>query len=233
MISTLLYTVFSIVLLLGVSVFFIVALVKAFSKKTTGWIVTAVLTGLVGLGMVVVAIAGVVVGVSRTASESAKLNQVLKTKNGGFQVTVPGSWKPLPDLNPSAEIVAGNMAREQYLMIFVEPDESIAIDLSRLLEATAERMAAKLSDSSVGEATSLTIDGHPALRCRITGKRDGIDLAYLHTCLKRDGQIIQLICWTLARREAGAFPIYEQVTATFRRAVGAADAPAAPGAGSR
>src|SRR5687768_14499267 len=92
-------------LCIGTLVFFIVALVKAFTRKTTGWIITAVAVGLLGAVMVVVAASSAVMFIARKASENGEMTKVLKSKDNKYEIKVPTSWKQMPDLNPQAEIV--------------------------------------------------------------------------------------------------------------------------------
>src|SRR5687767_13648569 len=78
---------------LAVLAFFIVALVRAFTKKTKGWIFTAVIMGVLGL-FIVVGSAGVAVKmISSAISKSAQSTQVLTSKDGAHRISAPSSWK--------------------------------------------------------------------------------------------------------------------------------------------
>src|SRR5215213_6567727 len=89
---------------LGTLVFFVVALVKAFTRKTTGWIITAIVMGLLSALMAVSAAASVAMAISRKAAENGKITKVLKSKDNKYKIVVPTSWKSMPDLNPQASI---------------------------------------------------------------------------------------------------------------------------------
>jgi hypothetical protein len=213
-------------LLLGVGgvVFFIVAVVKAFTRKTKGWIVAAVVMGVLGLFVVGGMMAAAIWGASRAVSADTQLTQVLSSKESPYRISVPASWKPMPELNAEAALAAGHGHRELYLIVLIEEKSTVGVDLSRYMSFTSDRMAGVLRESNLGELTELEISGHSAQRRSVTGRAEGVSLAYLHTCVETDQHLVQLICWTLAGREATAFPIFEKVAATFR-ANGAPPAP--------
>jgi hypothetical protein len=200
---------------LGTLVFFIVALVKAFTRKTTGWIITAVAMGLMGAAMAVVMASSLVMFIARKASENGEMTKVLKARDNKYQVTVPTSWKQMPDLNPQAEIVAGNVFNEQYLMVLIEEKSELKMDLAAYMTSTSDRMESILEGGKQGAPTTLSISGHPAMRRTITGKTESVNIAYLHTCVETGEHLVQIICWTLSGRQAKAFPTFEQVAATF------------------
>jgi hypothetical protein len=202
-------------LCLGILVFFVVALVKAFTRKTAGWIITSVVMGLLSALMAVSAAASVAMAISRKASENGEITKVLKSKDNKYKIMVPTSWRSLPDLNPQATMAAGNVFNEQYLMVLIEDKSTLKMDLAGYMTSTADRMESMLKDGRQGESAAVTISGHPALRRSITGEAEGVKLAYLHTCVDTDESLVQIICWTLAGREKKAFPTFEQVAATF------------------
>jgi acyl carrier protein len=203
----------------GLLAFFIVALVKAFTRKTTGWIVTAVVMGLLGLATILGSAATAIVKMSRLDSDGAKLTKVLTSKEGGHQITVPATWISMPNLNSQAEIGAGNGLKEHYVIVLIEDKATVGADLGTYMKFTADRMTASLEQGHQGDLSELTISGYPAQRRRITGRSKGaksMNVVYLHTCIETDRHLVQILFWTLAGREDAAIPVFEKVAATFR-----------------
>lgn len=205
----------SFVLALALAIFFIVALVRASSAKTKGWIIVCVVTGLLAVAAFGVAGKFGVQEVQKFIVEGARVEKPMIGKNGRFKMTVPNNWSAMPKLNPIADIAAGNLLLEQYLMLIAEPKDEVGTGLEEFAKIVTAQMRAKLGNPQQGEFEKLAIGGFPALRCRIAGKAEGIDIVYLHTSVETPDSLCQVLCWTLAPREQTAFPIFEKVAATF------------------
>jgi acyl carrier protein len=200
---------------IGGFVFFIIALIKAFTKRTPGWIITAAVMGVISLLLLASIVASAVAGVARATSGISKATKVLVTKDGRHQITVPASWSSMPELNAEAGIAAASVLREQYLIVILEERSEVEVGLVSYMEYTSDRMASLLKSSSQGKLTQLSIGGFPAQQRRITGQTEGVNLAYLHTCVATNEHLVQLIGWTLAGREDTAFPVLEKVVTSF------------------
>ena len=202
---------------IGFIIFAIIAVVKAFTKKTTGWIVTACLSGLLMIGIlgafVVAVVAGVVTAVNSASGNSPNIQ--LSSKDGIYSFDVPSAWKEMPKLNPAASLGAGNGLREQYLMLFVDSKEDFKGSLESFSKLVTERIAKKMQGSALGEVKHLTINGHPAHQRRISGTANNLGLVYLHTSVELPDSYCQILCWTLTSKESTAFPVFEKVIPTF------------------
>jgi hypothetical protein len=203
---------------MGLFIFAIVAIVKAFTKKTTGWIVTACVCGLMMLGMLGLAIAGVVAGIAAGVNKAgtSSLTRQIVSKDGRYSFDVPPIWKEMPQLNAEASLAAGYGLREQYMMLIVDSRKDFSGSLNDFSKLVTERIGQKMKGAVLGESQSLTVNGHPALRKRITGSTQNINLVYLHTSVELPDSYCQILCWTLESRESTAFPIYERVIQTFK-----------------
>jgi hypothetical protein len=218
---------------LGILVFFIVALVKAFTRKTAGWIITAVVLGLCSAVTIVGGVATALVKISQLDTDNIKLNKIMTSKAGGHQISVPATWSSMPNLNPQAEIGAGNGLKEHYVIVFIEDKTTVGVGLTSYMKITTDRMTDSLDQGRQGDLSELTISGYPAQRRRITGRfKDvkGLNVVYLQTCVETDRHLVQILCWTIAGREDAAIPLFEKVAATFR-ATGKTTSEDAPSSG--
>jgi acyl carrier protein len=198
----------------GGIIFFIVAVVKACTKKTTGWIVASVIVGVLGLLIVASTGAAFVAGITRALVERGKSKE-LTTPDGMHRIVVPGPWKAMPELNREAQIAAAYPRREEYVVVFVERKLNSTMILADYANATADAMVAKLKNGALGKLTELTVGKFPAMRRRLTGRLERHDVAFHHTCVDMPDHLVQVLCWTLANRETTAFPVFEKIAASF------------------
>lgn len=213
--TALIVTGISFVVGLALAIFFIVALVRATSTKAKGWVIACVASGVLTLSAFGVAAKFGVQEVQKFIVEGARIEKPMIGKSGRFRMTVPNNWSPMPKLNAIADIAAGNLLLEQYLMVIAEPKDEVGMGLEEFAKTVTEQMRTKLEKPQQGEFAKLALGTFPALRCRIAGKAEGIDIVYLHTSVETPDHLCQVLCWTLAPREQTAFPIFEKVAATF------------------
>lgn len=202
-------------LVVGGIVFFIVALVKAFTRKTKGWIITAVLTGVLGILLMISAVVVAAFNISKTVAEGRKITRQLVSKDGRHRIVVPGSWKAMSDLNEEADVSAGNLFAEQYVVVLAEAKEKVGTGLDTYSRLAADSIAGTLEQATQGEVSEHLVSGHRALRRQISGRINRLDVIYLHTCVETQEHLTQILCWTLKGRETRTLPIFEQVTATY------------------
>src|SRR5688500_13575711 len=103
--------------MVGGGIFFLVALIKAITQKTRGWIIGAIVSGVIalagvfgGLGMAVNKLAKV----AKAQKEQGERKKRLSANNGQLRLEVPGSWKELPELHEAASLAAGDTFKGQY-----------------------------------------------------------------------------------------------------------------------
>ena len=199
------------VLALAILVFAITAIVKAFTRKTTGWIITAILMALLSLAVLA---GGAAFGLSRVVGSMK--DKKLTSPDGRYSIEVPAAWLSLPDLHEDASIAAGNVFNSQFLTVITESKADLQqMDLAAYAALTTENMAKNLTGSQLGDFESVTISGHPALRRRVAGTTEGLQLVYHHTSVDTGDSLTQIMCWTIAPKEETAFPVFEKVAATF------------------
>ncbi len=197
---------------MGLFVFGIVAIVKACTRQTAGWVVTAVITTLLAIGAV--GGAGVMAFI-KMAEAADKVERRLTSKDGRFSLAVPSSWKSSPGLNENAVIGAAHRLREQYVIVIPSSKEESGPSMAAFAKELTENFGHTVDGVKLGEFTNLTINGMPALRRKIEGKVEGLGAVYLHTTVETPDSYCQVLCWTLAGREKTAFPVFEKVAASF------------------
>lgn len=200
---------------LALMVAMIVCLVMALRKRTTGWIVAAAVSGLLTVGVIGIAVMAALTGVVSAVAKMDQIDQRVASPDQKYALTVPHSWRAMNEINAKASIATGNGLKEQYLMVISESKDGFTGTLSDYAQTVTENIAAKASNAQSGDLEQVTVNGKNALRRRITGKIEGLDIAYMHTSLETDDQWCQLICWTLAPREKIAFPVFEKVVNTL------------------
>ncbi|MEQ1861804.1 MAG: hypothetical protein ABMA13_17945 [Chthoniobacteraceae bacterium] len=202
-------------LCIGLTFAAIAAVIAAFVKRTKGWIIAASIVS-------VVAFAGLAVGGAfafreiRAAAQAKTARKPIVSEDGWVSLQIPGAWKSLPDLNRESMLKAGNVFAEEYLMVFSDPRTDFTGTLDEFATLTTDRMRGQLQNSSAAEAHPLTIDGLRAIRTLFEGTTGKVRISYLHTSIETPDGFHQIVQWTLPSKKAKAFPIFEEVAASFR-----------------
>lgn len=201
-------------LLAGTFGFFIFAVVKAFTRRTTGWIITAVTLAVLGLGGVVASVVGFAFLINAEVGK-AKTEKALTSEDGRHSISVPGNWKSMPDLHEEADIKAGNEFAGRYAIVFVESKEDLDMSLVEYAEFIADDMRESAGDTSTRDPHQMVVGGFPAVRHRISGTVDGIKITYHHTCVETPTSLCQIMCWSLKSDEKSAKPVFDKVAESF------------------
>lgn len=208
---------------IGGGIFFIIATIKAFTRKTPGWIIGSILSGIVALGGLLGA-AGVAVNsvakAAKTHREAKAKKDRISSPDGKVGISVPGNWKPIPNLNEAASISAGNEFLEQYAVIIENPKSDFAGDLKDFDEQVTGMISGNLQDPEVSEAEDRMIGEYPALHRRIFGISDKIRVVYLMSSVETADGFYQILTWTLPSREESAAPILQEVIDSFSSEAG-------------
>lgn len=203
---------------LGGGVFFIVALVKAFKSKTRGWVIAAVISGLVAflglVGSIGLAVQGISKGVLAMRAEAAKKKRVI-AKDGGYEIEVPGDWKEMPELNEAAGIIAGHTFRGQYVLIIRNLKTDFVGDLADFDDQSTNLLAENLTDSGISGREVRNVGSYPGRYSRITGITDNMSLVYHSASVETDHAFYQLLAWTLPSREVVAMPVFQEIFDSF------------------
>lgn len=205
------------VLMIAIPVLFIVSLILAIVKKSKGWTIAAVISGLLGLGLIGVSAFMAFKGVSEAIEESGN-PKVLQGAEGTFEITVPGHWSEQDLQTPDASLQAGNLFREEYLVVIHEPKADFDPDftIDDYAEVIGDIVSEGTENIDRGQVSTLEIQGLPARRYRLEGSVDGIRIVYLMTFVETADRFYQLMMWTLPSKEEAAFAHFEEAAANFR-----------------
>ncbi len=196
---------------------FILALVMALVKKTRGWIIAAVVTGVVGLFMVLGGVGfGVFLGLSEAKKQSVPMD--FATENGSATVTGGPGWKVLEIGSEDADLGIGNIFSEQYLVVLAEPKANFpdGYDLEAFAELAYGQFAQTLTEIAAADPVSVSHQAIPRLRREISAKSDGIGVFYLIDYAEGRDHYYQVMSWTLREREAAGRPVLESALNSFR-----------------
>jgi len=200
---------------LGGGIFFIIALIKAITKKTKGWIIGAVVSALLAMFGVVGLIgmaASTIAKLAKTASEKKK---TVASKDGRIRIEVPATWREMPDLHEDAQVQAGNAFLEQYGMVLEDLKSDYAGSLQEFDALVIGQMKEKMVGCEVSEPESRPIGSYPALHRRLTGTIDNIRVVYHVACVETDAGFYQIMRWTTPSRESSAEPFFREIADSF------------------
>lgn len=218
--------VFAVILMLLVPAVFILCLVQLVRTKKRGWLV-----GLICSAVPVLIFAGLVVfGAYQAIVSSAKTTPpgsfgsrplpaggVVSPDGGGFSMETPENWKLLANLHEEAGLQAGNLFREEYLIVLTEAKEDFGGGIVDFADLTAGNMVDSLADAKVSEVREFELDGMPAVQRKISGTVDLVKIVYLHTALESDTRYHQVLAWTVKSKESSAIPVFEDAVKTIRK----------------
>jgi|GEM_PF-2289 len=202
--------------LFGLLIFTLVAIVFACLRRTRGWIITATVSMLVSFaGLSIGAIAGWKALRSVAATQSALTSVV--SEDGWISMEIPRRWSELESLHEEANLKVGDPMAEEYMIVLSEPwTAKDGVTLEKFASTARTALLESLEHGQEGAAQTLTIQGYPALRCRLSGSAAGVEVCYLHTSVQTPDGLHQIVQWTLPGRESRAWPLFEQVAASFR-----------------
>ncbi len=142
----------------------------------------------------------------------------LKSKDGKYQITVPGNMSEAPSLNKDAQITAANRFSELYVFVLTnkKSDYGSAPTLDRHADVLREATLKELSNGDSTTPEKITIDGNEARRYRITGQRDGVKLAYFMTVIETEDYFHHIWTWTEGSKATENEPILNRIADSFR-----------------
>lgn len=217
--------------LIGGGIFFVIALVKSFTRQTRGWIIGAVvsgilaLVGLVGLVGVMANFVSKGVVAAREARASKPKTKSLASPDGHFQIQVPVDWKPMPELNEGASLGAGNFFDDQYVIVGETLRSDFAGSLEDFAQPSVEELLDSVEDEQVSGPEKRDVKQYPAIHYKVTGKVGLVRLVYFHTSLETPHAFYQIMAWTLPSKESEAEPVFRGIVESFSPASKAAVTP--------
>ena len=136
------------------------------------------------------------------------------SEDGRFHLHVPGNWKDDEELGTDSAIHLSARMREQYLLVNAFPRGS-EVKLKDWATAVNEQMSANVENFTPGVFEESNSGEFPGLHTKVTGRVDGVDVAYHVTYLQLPEEFVYILCWTLKGRERTAFPVFDKVVASF------------------
>jgi hypothetical protein len=133
-----------------------------------------------------------------------------------FAVEMPASWSLRSDLNDVADLQMGNPFKEAYAIVISENkmdfDEMTLQDHSDL---TRSMIGHNLRNYHESDQEVLDIGGNQALRYRLTGSVDGLNIIYWHITIETQNHYHQMLMWSLKSKFAQNQDDFESVLQSF------------------
>jgi hypothetical protein len=211
-------TVLVVVALLGGGIFFVIAMVKATTAKSRGWIIGVVVSGLVALcGLLGAAgLAARSLGKVIQSNKAAAERKIrLVSDDGRYRIEVPGTWKSMRELNEEAGIAAGNAIREQYVLVIENPKSDYVGDLDSFDELTVELISDNLEKPELSDSEDRPVGSYPARHRRLVGTTENVRIVYQLASIETDDAFYQLMMWTVPSREAASKEVFREVVDSF------------------
>jgi len=118
--------------------------------------------------------------------------------NQSFSVIMPSSWSLRNDLNDVADLQMGNPFKEAYTIIISENKMDFDdISLEGHSELTRSMIKQGLKNCHESNEEFLDIGGNRAVRYRLTGTMDGLNIVYWHVTLETEDHYHQMLLWSL------------------------------------
>lgn len=140
------------------------------------------------------------------------------TIHGHADIRVADGWVPLKGLMDVAELEAGSLEAEQYVVV-IRNERSDFDDTMNLALFSELVIRAYLENGELAEVTEVTIGDLAARKHVISSAAKGASM-YLHLyAIEGKRGFYQLVFWTLPSRHDAAIPVFDEVAATFRELV--------------
>ncbi|MFK7851395.1 MAG: hypothetical protein AB8D78_10495 [Akkermansiaceae bacterium] len=214
----------AVILMLGIPILFVFCLVKLVKTKKRAWLFGLIACSLPLLGFLALIAYGAYSGIKASttrakaiASTAIVSEETVDVRDSDLSVVLPVGWSVLKDLNPEAELGAGNLAKEEYFVMMTESKIDFAGDLAEYAEITGGNMIAELENSNATILENVTINGISGIQREISGTIDNVNIVYLHTALETPEYYHQAIGWTLKSRKGSAFPVIKKVTESITK----------------
>lgn len=211
----------SIILFIGIPVFFLVSIIKFSNTKTNEWKILSMISGIlliVPLGLIVY---GIVVWTSNiqthvVGDRNIPKNRVIFDSDSLCQITIPDHWTILTNLHEDATIQVGNLRKEEYLILLTDLRLDFQGSLDEHVEITIGNMINNIEDATTSGPQQLFINGNRAIRHQLEGTVDRIKIIYYQTTIAGRFAYYQILAWTLPSKAAKASAVFEEVVSTFR-----------------
>ena len=217
-----------IVLMLGVCVFFVVALVKAITKRSKGWVIAAIVSGLPFLLFIILFMIGMVLGLKKGMNSSSELYEArqgqpsqlltadMSPVSGNsipYEISLPwmNEWQKIDTQMPFDHIFS---YRDAYIGVIAE---GIGVGTpQRVCDLTQQNLAAKASSFSATTPSPIEIDSHSWLTYDVTATIKGLNLKYRYYVYADTNYTFQIMTWTGPALFDHYTPVFDRVAKSFK-----------------
>ncbi|WP_338533107.1 RDD family protein [Paenibacillus peoriae] len=144
--------------------------------------------------------------------------EVFTSKDSQFAVTAPWNWSRDNMINEEADISIKNELTERYLIVLSEPksDFDSSMTLQEYKGIIEEHLVSGITDSELGIASDLVVNGYPAIEFTLKGEVDGTPIMYNVTTIETPSHYHQVLAWTYASRYSRAQQELRKIRDSFR-----------------
>ena len=217
-----------VLMMIGICVFFVIALVKAFTSRRKGWIIAASVTGLPFLLFLGLFLTGMVMGFTKALDRS---NEIAATRRGSpaellmaTMTPISGNVLPYQISLPSLDAWAKNDSRPPFDYVFSYRDAYVAIipegiglgTPEKIYAVSRKNLGSKASALQTSTPVPIEIDAHPWLTYDATTTVDGVDIKYRFYVYADSQYTIQIVTWTGPVLFDHYAPVFDRIAKSFK-----------------
>jgi len=163
--------------------------------------------------------------------EQASQPKAVRSADGRFELTVPGTWREDPELHEEAEIEVSNRLNEMYIVVLTESKEDFAdeVDLAAFASMSRQQLTSNIQQPEATEPAPAAVGSYPAMQYTMNGVVDNLKAAYIITLVETPDNFHQIVAWTLRSKFDANEKTLREVTASFKQVPGVPAAPARAG----
>ena len=181
-------------------------------RRFPGWLIAVIAAGSV-FALILCAI--VVIGVLTLLGQKVTPTMITSDDNTS-QVTVPGTWQKLSNLNDVADLQAGYPRQEQYLIVITESKaDMVDMDLEAYTRIILQKLTKNVQSPEVSAPRNLIINGRSAIQYEVRGIVKNLKVAYWLTSVDGAKHFHQVLAWTLVSKVEENRPILQGVVESF------------------
>jgi hypothetical protein len=218
----------AVVVMLGILVFFVLALVKAISTRRTGWIIGAVVSGVPFLFLLVAMGFGFVKGFKQGMAHSSEMAAAQRGEPSELltapMTQVSGVAIPYEISLPSEDEWTKNDNRPPYDHLYSYRDAYVGV-IAEAYGAQTSENACDLSQRNVlsrdpqaivSPTQSLTIDSHTWLTYDVSATVNQIQVKYRFYVYGDPNYTFQIMTWTSPSLFNHDAPVFDRIAKTFQ-----------------